>query len=557
MKKLRKMNRIIQILSLISFILVVVLAIQIFRMGILPLKLSIPIVIALVVLTLLVSIFSLGHVRRYASKLACTILVAVMAIGYGFGNYYIYTTSSMLTEVTSLTDQIKNTISVVTLADSDITTLDELEGKTLGTIVSLDQTGSTKALDDIEGSIQVETVEYDSLIEMVDALYDGDVDTILLNESLRGEVHDTESRTWANFNTETQVIHTTEYYTDRTTKVTESSNPVDVTSETFTVFISGNDSYGSLNETSRSDSNMLVTINPTTHKILLTSIPRDYYVTVACDSSAESSCPDGQDDKLTHTGLYGIETTIETIEENLDIEINYYARVNFSSLVNLVDALDGIDVEVEEGLAVDSFYSNSTLEGVTEGTNHLDGERALAYARERHAYVDGDAQRVKNQQQVIEAIVDKMTSASMITNYPEFADALSGAFETNMTSSDITSLVRLQLSESPDWTFESYTLTGESSTEYCATLGDSASVTIPDSASVQTAAAKVQAIIDGESSEDISEDDYSSSYNYGTSNDDDDEDSYNYDYSYDDSSYESNDVYYNTDDMYYQDEYGY
>ncbi len=500
-KKVRIIRRIMQMFSILTLVLVALLVFQVLRMGILPLKLSIPLLAAILLFTVLIMIFYHYQTRKLFSKIICGIIVLVMFIGYGVGNFYIFKTSSMFSDITNLTSNMKNTVSVVTLADSSITDVNELDQKQLGIVSNLDSDGTSRALADIEKKANVQQVDYQSLIELVNALYDGQVDAILLNESYRGEVHDMDMR--ANFNTETKVIHTTEYYTQRTNEVSASHKPVDVTADAFTILISGNDSYGSLNETSRSDSNMLVTINPTTHTILLTSIPRDYYLTMACGDGASTSCPASQDDKLTHTGLFGVSTTISTIEENTGIDINYYARVNFSSLVNLVDALDGIDIEVPEGMEVESFYANSTLEGVEAGTNHLDGERALAYARERHAYIDGDAQRVKNQQQVLEAIFDKATSPSMIMNYPKFVDAISGAFETNLTNSDIISLIRFQLSMSPSWTFESYSMTGESSSKFCATLGDNASVTVPDTSSVQIAAAKVKAVLQGKSSADV------------------------------------------------------
>ena len=130
---------------------------------------------------------------------------------------------------------------------------------------------------------------------------------------------------------------------------------------------------------------MLVTVNPVTSTVLMVNIPRDYYVQTSVGM-----------DKLTHTGMYGVEETKTTIENLLGIDINYTFRVNFSSAEDIVNALDGVDIYVEEGMAVERFNADWSLQGVTEGWNHLDGKRALAYARERHAYVDGDIQRAKN-----------------------------------------------------------------------------------------------------------------------------------------------------------------
>lgn len=158
---------------------------------------------------------------------------------------------------------------------------------------------------------------------------------------------------------------------------------------------------------------------------------------------------------------------------------------------------------VDKGLAVKTFYANETLEGVSEGKNHLEGERALAFARERHAYVDGDNQRVRNQQIVLRAIIDKITSPSILLNYGNFVDAIGGAFETDMPSSQMKDLIRYQLTVNPHWKFESCSLRGEGSTEYCAELGTAAYVAIPDEESVRIAREKIEAVLNGKSAESI------------------------------------------------------
>jgi len=163
------------------------------------------------------------------------------------------------------------------------------------------------------------------------------------------------------------------------------------------------------------------------------SLPRDSYIPVSCKKNYNAcAAVAGQSDKLTHTGWYGIGTTESTIEDYLGIEVNYTVRVNFSSLINIVDAIGGIDVYVEPGLEVDRFFANGT-EGVKAGMNHLEGERALAFARERHAYLDGDLQRTKNQQIVLRAMLKRLLSPSMVMNYPKVMEALSTAFDTNMS----------------------------------------------------------------------------------------------------------------------------
>ena len=174
--------------------------------------------------------------------------------------------------------------------------------------------------------------------------------------------------------------------------------------------------------------------------------------------------------------------------------------MNFTSVVGLVDALGGIDVNVAPGYAVDSFWTNPSY-GVTEGVNHLNGEAALAYSRERYAYSEGDRQRVKNQQEVLMAIVKKAISPSMLVNYTSFMQALSGSFETNMSQNEISALIKNQLDKNPSWTFIQYSLDGTGSTEMCAELGDAAYVMIPDENTVTLAKEKIDAVINGSSAQ--------------------------------------------------------
>lgn len=204
----------------------------------------------------------------------------------------------------------------------------------------------------------------------------------------------------------------------------------------------------------------------------------------------------GQYDKLTHSGIYGVGTTESSIEDFLGIEINYTVRVNFSSVINIVDAIGGVDVEVEPGLEVDTFYANGT-EGVHAGTNHLNGERALAFARERHAYLDGDNQRVINQQILMKALLKSMMSPSMVINYPKFLRALSTAFTTNMPGNQIRQLISLEISSFPNWNIQSYAISGNPEMRLSAALNAESSVSIVSEDQVQTAKNLIEDVIEG------------------------------------------------------------
>lgn len=488
---------------LLSVILVVFaggLIYQIFKLQILPDNILIPIILVLILLTMIFVLLINFSTHGLVSKILCSLMVVVLSAVYGLGNYYLYSTNTTLETVTDQGNKAKNTVSVVVLNSSGLENVNSLEGSKLGVLKTIGKEATKKSLNDLKkNNVAYTKKTYDNMLGMLKALYDGEVDAIVLNEAYRSNVCDLEDYT--NFNNDTKVIHKTVYYT----KENSSSLAVsDITSKPFNILISGNDSFGSLDENSRSDVDMLVTINPVTSTILLTSIPRDSYVKEVCNDYA---CNYGVYDKLTHTGIYGVDTTKDTIENMLDIDINYVYRVNFTSMIDIVDALGGVDVTVPEGMAVSKFYTNSNLEGVHEGENHLDGKRALAYSRERKAYLDGDLQRARNQQQVLQAMFKKATSPEIIKNYTSLLKALIGAFDTNMTTQEITSFIKYQIQAKPSWKFEQFVLKGDNDLRMSAELGNEVSVVILYDSYINIAHDKIQAVLDGQSSDTVEADD--------------------------------------------------
>ena len=488
------------ILSVILVVFTGGLVYQIFKLQILPDNILIPIILVLILLTLIFVLLINFSAHGLVSKILCSLMVVVLSAVYGLGNYYLYSTNTTLETVTDQGNKAKNTVSVVVLNSSGLENVNSLEGSKLGVLKTIGNEATKKSLTDLKkNNVTYTKKTYDNMLGMLKALYDGEVDAIVLNEAYRSNVCDLEDYT--NFNNDTKVIHKTVYYT----KENSSSLAVsDITSKPFNILISGNDSFGSLDENSRSDVDMLVTINPVTSTILLTSIPRDSYVKEVCNDSA---CNYGVYDKLTHTGIYGVDTTKDTIENLLDIDINYVYRVNFTSMIDIVDALGGVDVTVPEGMAVSKFYTNSNLEGVHEGENHLDGKRALAYSRERKAYLDGDLQRARNQQQVLQAMFKKATSPEIIKNYTSLLKALIGAFDTNMTTKEITSFIKYQIQAKPSWKFEQFVLKGDNDLKMSAELGSEVSVVILYDSYINIAHDKIQAVLDGQSSDTVEADD--------------------------------------------------
>ncbi len=489
-----------QLFSLLMIVTAGILGWQLYTLDVLPGNIQIPVLTCLGLVCLIVILvkfeFSLSPKIMVGAFAVSVILTAV----FGTGSYYLYRTSGTLSAITAVKKTSNNKVSLIVPVDSSIETPEDIAGKRVGVLKNIDKGGTEQALTQLEKrtDAQYELVELDSVPQEVLSLYTGEVDAIVLNEAYRTNVMELEG--YEDFSDRTRVLFQASFKTDATNEALAVS---DVTTRPYNILISGNDTYGDVGELSRSDVNMIVTINPVTSTVLLTSIPRDSYVPVDCGDAY--ACAQGQLDKITHTGINGITSTKQTLEQLLDIDINYTFRVNFSSVTNIVDSLGGIDIEVPEGQAVETFYADSTLEGVTEGRNHLDGERALAFARERYAYIDGDHQRVRNQQMVLKAIFDKATSPEIIVNYPNLLQALESAFDTTLTQDEITNFIKYQIQARPGWKFESYQLSGEDAMLFCPSLGQEAYVTVPDPNTTALAHDKIMAVLDGKDADTVTE----------------------------------------------------
>lgn len=484
------------VLSIVLVATAGIMVYEILKLEILPSNILLPVILVIILFSLILLLLINFCAHGLATKIIFSFLVILISVAYGLGDYYLYSTASTLNTVTEQAAKSKNTVSLIVMAESPKADVQDINGSKIGVLTNINKEGTKKSLNDIsKQNIGYSTEKFDNVPAMLQALYEGQVDAIILNEAYRSNVSEIEN--YGNFNNETKVIHQTVYYTK------EANNSLavsDITSKPFTILITGNDSFGTIDEVSRSDVNMIVTINPLTSTILMTSIPRDAFVTEVCDDYA---CNYGVEDKLTHTGIYGADTTKDTLENLLDIDINYIFRVNFSSMIDIVDALGGIDIDVAEGMAVSRFYSDSTLEGVHEGQNHLNGKRALAYSRERKAYLDGDVQRARNQQQVLQAMFKKASSPEIITKYSNILKAVGKAFDTNMTTKEITSFIKYQLQANPSWKFEQYVLKGENTLKVSPELGMEVSAVELYAYSIQTASEKIQAVLDGKSSDTI------------------------------------------------------
>lgn len=493
---MKEQNKVLRGIGIVLSILLVVasfyLLYQLIKINVLPTKLLFLITIIFVLLDAIFALLLCYYTRAVVSKIICVVITLVLIFGSCMGGYYISKTGSLLTNITNVTKHAKNTVSVVVKQSSDIKNKSQLNGLSVGTLRTIGTQGSSKALTELsKDGIVMNQSEYDSLSAMLEAFYNGEVDAIIINESSRSQILDMES--YADFDNNTRVVYQTSYKVENTDKANAVS---DITSKPFNVLISGSDTRGGFDENGRSDVIMVATVNPKTSTILLTSVPRDFYVTTACD--AADGCMQGALDKITHTGIHGTNTTKRTVEQLLGVEINYTFKVGFDTVTDLVDALGGVDVYVEPGYAVTNQYFS-----VHEGVNHLNGHDALEYARERYAYTEGDRQRTKNQQQVLMGIVNEATKPSVITKYASIMDAMANTFSTTMSNEEISDLIKYQINNNPKWKMEQNMVDGTGDTLMCAELGDAASVMVPDQSTVKMAKDKINAVLAGKSADDV------------------------------------------------------
>ena len=264
-----------------------------------------------------------------------------------------------------------------------------------------------------------------------------------------------------------------------------------ITKEPFVVYLSGVDTRGDLTDKARSDVNIIAAVNPVTKQVVLINTPRDYYVDLAGTNSK---------DKLTHAGLYGVQTSMDTLGNLYGVDVQHYIRINFAGFINVIDALGGVDVYSDQAftsVGSPGYYDPTTF---VEGWNHLDGKAALAFARERHAFKTGDVQRGINQMKVIDAMLNKIKSPALLMGFTKILDAVSDSFVTSLSQNQISALVRMQLSDFAEWNIERYTVTGTSgsSTKCYSAKGQKLYVMKPDEASVAKAKEMIAAVLGGE-----------------------------------------------------------
>lgn len=478
--KQKKSKIVSWIIIALLFLCNVMFSVMMVRLAVIPIKLLVVILLVTWICSVAAGwlIITKKKIFRIAS-LSAVFMIVLLCVG----TYYLYHTEQMLNEVTNVVVQA-DAVSVYVLKDNPAEGIQDTKEFAFGILKEIDRQNTDKAIKEIEEKVDftLNYKEYEDMFSMVDDLYKQEIDGVIINDSFIEMIADEEG--YEGFSEDIRILTTTiqekEVVIEEPEVVTEAEkNP-----EFFIVYVSGIDTYGGVTNKSRSDVNILAAVNTGTKQILLLSTPRDYYV--------ELPVSNGSKDKLTHAGIYGVDVSMGTLEKLYDVNIDYFLRMNFSGFIDIVDALDGVDVYSEYTFTVDPVMTYK------KGYNHVNGIQALAFARERHSFSDGDNQRGKNQMEVIKAIVNRGTSSAILANYSGIMNSIAGTFETNMSDSKIAELVNAQLFGGGDWDVKSYSVIGSNSKAQTYSMpGRSVYVMEPDRQSVERASKLLEHVKNG------------------------------------------------------------
>ena len=449
---------------------------QLFQLQLLKNRDMAIVMLGVVIIGAILFFMTLSKNRRRIARIFGNGFAIAFSILFLIGGFGLSIANSLISDITVQNVEHKD-ISLIVLKESDIRSVGDIkEDDTLGyqTICYPESAERMlKALKEERG-IENPKQEFGTINEMVKGLYEEIVPIIILDEAYRNVLEEE----YPTFTKDTRVIYTINYPEEEMNFVKD----VNITKDSFVVLISGIDTYGKISSISRSDVNIIAVVNPVQAKILLISIPRDYYVPIMSGGSSIGR-GEGQMDKLTHTGLFGPQCTMNTLEELFDIPIHYFVRVNFTSVVDIVDAIGGVTVQ--------SDYAFGEF-GV--GPNECDGKKALSFARERYAFIDGDRQRGKNQMKIIEAIVGKLSNPTLEYDYLQLFQAVGDCVETNIPDADIKEFIQFQINDMPKWSMETTSVNGSDGKDYSYYSGQKLYVMYPEQASIDAAKERIRSV---------------------------------------------------------------
>lgn len=489
-KRIQKAFRIAgEILVGIQILVTLVFIGCIWRLGMIPTKLVAGLAAILLVFAAL--LFTMQVITR-GKAIVSKIVSVLMSVVLVFGSVYLFRTHDAVADLTdtSLGKQV-HSILVVVRKDDPAEKVQDTKDYIYGVQQSSEENEIDKAMKKVneDTGAEVMTAEYNTLNDQAAALLDGSVEAIVYDEGYGGILDEV----YEGFGSQTKIIGQYSIESEPSEEenlLAGAAAEVNVKDETFSIYISGIDVYGPISSKSRSDVNIIATVNPSTKQILLTNTPRDYYVPIPGVSG------EGKD-KLTHAGIYGVEKSMATLGQLYGIEIPFYARVNFTSLITMVDLMGGVDVDSE--VAFTTNGAGGAIISVQKGINHFNGEQALAFARERYSLEGGDNQRGKNQMAVIQAMFKKMITPEMLMKAPTMISEISDSVETNMSMDQIQKLIQSQLSSGGSWTIKSVAAEGTGDSQYCYSMpGTALYVMQPNMESVENIKALMQSVQNGE-----------------------------------------------------------
>lgn len=476
-----------------AVITIIVIMLSVVFMGLLAMTKMIPTIYMLIigiVLAVIAAIIWLlvWHTRYTGRFIGGTVLAVIMIAILAFGGFYINKTRSAISNISGETTEVTQ-MAVYVKSDDAADSVEATAGYTYGILSSLDRENTDGAVAHLNSQFgtEVQTKEYAGLTELADGILNGEVNAMLLNSGYLSVYEDMDGYT--DFSTKIKEVGTVDV--ESTIQSAEESAPIEpITTanggKVYTIYLSGIDTRGEMTAKSRSDVNIIATVNTDTHEILLVSTPRDYFVPLSISRGAP--------DKLTHAGIYGIDVCMDTLGMLYDIDINYYFRINFGGFVKVIDALGGITVNS------DYDFDSKNILGYhfNKGENYVNGEQALIFARERYAFQEGDRQRGKNQMEVIRGVVKKALSPEILTSYSSILSSLDGCFGTNITYEEIAQILQQQLTNGGDWTIVSYSVNGTGATEKPYSMSQKAYVMVPDYNTVDKAKSLMEKVRNGE-----------------------------------------------------------
>lgn len=426
MKKRKKLSIFGIILGILLIIMTISLIVLINTFNVIPDNYYILIIVFLISSNIILNLLLMFNFKNKFLKvmhIISYVITILLLISFSFGIFYLNKTMNLFDNFNVIKEEVTDYY-IIVLNDSVYQEPSDLYEKTLEYYDKTDK----KVLDSIKLSLTYSSTS--DINSLKDKLFNHEVESILISDIIKNKYEEEDST----FNEKIRVLKTISIKSE----IEDITKRVSIKNTPYNLLISGIDTYGDINKTSRNDVNIVATINPNTNQILLTSIPRDYYVKL--------HGTEGYNDKLTHASYYGINMQVQTIEDIFDIDINYYVKVNFSTVVDLVDKIGGIEVYA------DQYVKLGGCPEIKEGMNKLNGKCALAFSRERYAYIDGDRHRGRNQQEVIKAIFNKLSSGTTIlTSYTDIIDSLDGKFATNMDMEEVTSFIKYELNDLKDY----------------------------------------------------------------------------------------------------------